>query len=99
MHFVVIGRDGHDALQRRMAVREAHLSDADKLIQKGKLLYGAALLDEAGSMNGSIMFFDVESRAELDAILAEEPYVSSKVWEDIEIRACKVGPSFVASAR
>jgi uncharacterized protein YciI len=96
MQYVVTGYDGTDAkaLDRRMAARAAHLEGADKLKESGKLLYAAALLDDAGKMAGSVMICDFATRGALDAWLAVEPYVVGKVWEKIEVRACKVGPSF-----
>lgn len=98
MQFVVTGHDGADAgaLQRRLAAREAHLSGADVLKRDGKLLYAAALLGDAGKMVGSVMICDFPSRKELDAWLEAEPYVVGKVWERVEVRPCKVGPSFAA---
>lgn len=56
---------------------------------------GAALLDEKGQMFGSVMILDYPSRKELDGWLRIEPYLVNKVWEKIEIKPCKVGPSFM----
>lgn len=100
MQFVVIGRDGKDAqaLNRRMAARENHLAAGDVLRERGWLLYAAALMDETEKMVGSVMIFDVPSRKELDEWLKEEPYVTGKVWQDIEVSICKVGPSFLPAA-
>ena len=46
-------------------------------------------------MNGSILICDFESRAELDQWLKEEPYMTGKVWQTVEVKRCQVGPSFV----
>jgi uncharacterized protein len=35
-----------------------------------------------------------ESRAELDDWLEREPYVVNKVWENIDVRRCRMGPMF-----
>ena len=45
MQYVIIGLDGTDneALDRRLAVREDHLSLGDKMVNKGNMMYGAAL--------------------------------------------------------
>ncbi len=50
MQFIVIGRDGtdQDALDRRMAAREAHLSTAKQMHETGKWLYAAAILNDVG---------------------------------------------------
>ncbi len=108
MQFIVIGRDGTDpeAPARRAAARPAHISMGDRYRAEGKHLLGVALLDGDGSpmdgskttgsnkMVGSVMLVDFPGRAELDAWLAEEPYVIGKVWEQIEVTRCQVGPSF-----
>lgn len=97
MHFVVIGRDGTDpqALQRRLAARAAHLAAAEKYKAAGNLLLGVALLNDAGAMCGSVMLFDFADRPALDAWLRDEPYVTGKVWESIEVHQGAIGPAFV----
>jgi uncharacterized protein len=95
MQFVVRGYDGSDALPRRLAAREAHLALGDELVSTGNLLYAAAILDEdGGTMIGSILVVDFPSRQELDAWLAQEPYVVQNVWEKVDILPCRVGPAF-----
>jgi uncharacterized protein YciI len=96
MQFLVIGYDGSDAqaLNRRLAVREAHLALGDKMRDAGKMLYGAAILDDLEHMVGSVLICDFESRDELDQWLKNEPYVTGNVWQKIEVKACRVGPSF-----
>lgn len=96
MQFLVMGYDGDDegALDRRMAVREAHLARADELTEAGNLLYAAAILDDAERMVGSAMVLDFPSRAELDAWLGSEPYATGDVWQRVEVRACRPGPRF-----
>lgn len=100
MQFLVIGLDGSDekALERRMAVREDHLALGDRMRDAGKMLYGAAILDDNEKMIGSILVCDFQSREELDEWLKIEPYVTGKVWQSIEVKRCKVGPSFARLA-
>lgn len=97
MHFIINGRDGSDAraLERRMKVREAHMRGVDELVRKKHLLYAAAMLDDAGTMIGSTMIVDFESRAELDRYLAAEPYVTGNVWQTIDVTPCKIPPVFL----
>jgi uncharacterized protein YciI len=97
MQFLVLGYDGDDkeALNRRMAVRQAHIALGDKMRDQGKMLYGAAILDSEDKMIGSVLICEFESREELDDWLKHEPYVTGKVWQKIEVHPCKVGPSFV----
>ncbi len=96
MQFLVIGLDGTDqeALNRRLAARDAHLASCNKMKQAGQLLYGVAMLDDKQKMIGSVLVCNFESRQELDQWLKAEPYVTSRVWQTIEIKPCKVAPSF-----
>jgi uncharacterized protein YciI len=97
MQFLVIGRDGtdSDALNRRLAAREAHSALLGKMRDAGKMLYGTIILDENEKMIGTVLVCDFESREELDQWLKVEPYVTGNVWQSIEIQRCKIGPSFV----
>jgi uncharacterized protein YciI len=94
--FIVIGHDGKDdgAAERRKAARDAHLKVCAESVAGGNQLIGAATLDEAGGMNGSVMVMDFPDRAALDEWLKREPYVSGKVWERVEIIPCKVPDTF-----
>jgi uncharacterized protein YciI len=94
VQFVVTALDYTDAtaLDRRMANREQHLSGVKKLIAEGRFLSGGAILDDAGKMIGSTLHMDFPTRAELDAQLRQDPYVSGGVWEKIEVRQVKLVP-------
>jgi uncharacterized protein YciI len=98
MHFVVIAYDytDPDALNRRMAAREAHIALSDKEVIEGRQVVAAAMLDDDGKMIGSVMIIDQPSRADVDAWLAVEPYMTGRVWERVEVRPCKIGPSFTS---
>lgn len=97
MQFLVTGKDGKDeaALERRLASRAAHIEACDVLFNGGKLLFGVALTDDDGKMIGSSMVFETETRQELDALLAVEPYVKNGVWETVDIQPCRLGPTFL----
>ena len=101
MQFIVTGLDGTDsgALDRRMAARPAHLEQFAQMQAKGKFLFAAAMLDDHEKMTGSIVFCDFENRAELDAWLETEPYVLGNVWQNIDIKACKIVPSCLPTAK
>ena len=94
--FIVIGRDGTDngALARRMAARDAHLKTCADSVASGTQLIGAAMMDDAGKMNGSVMIMDFPDRAALDRWLADEPYIAGKVWEQVDVIPCKVPDMF-----
>ncbi len=93
MNFLVIGRDGADAAERRQAQRQAHLEGAKKLKEEGKLLYAVAMI-ENGKMVGSVMVFNFETEAAFNEWKDNEPYVTGKVWESVEVTECAVPPIF-----
>jgi len=98
MQFVVIAYDyKKGGLKRRLKIRSKHIGLGDKMKAEGNYLMGAAILDKQNKMIGSIMILEYPSRKELDTWLKVEPYVTDKVWEKIEIRPCKIGPSFTNS--
>jgi len=88
MQFLIVAHDGKDAaaLDRRMAVREAHLANVKPLKAAGNLLLGGAILDDDDRMVGSAVVVDFEDRAALDAWLYNDPYVTGDVWREIEVR-------------
>ncbi len=92
MQFVIIGLDGTDekALERRLAVRAKHIELGEELRQSGNFWYGAALLNQDGQMNGSMLLMDFESEEKLQEWLDKEPYVTGDVWRSVEVRRCNV---------
>jgi uncharacterized protein YciI len=97
VQFAVIGLDGTDtnALNRRMAARDAHLNLAKTLKDQNHLLHATALLDDSEKMMGSVMIVDFKSREDLDNWLKVEPYMVGKVWAKVEVRGCMVSPLFM----
>lgn len=98
MQFLLIAHDGTDdaAPERRRRARAAHIALGDELAAAGRMLFGTAILDDHDSMIGSMLVLDFPSRDELDAWLQVEPYVVDDVWRTVEVRPCRVGPSFTA---
>ncbi len=95
MQFIVTGYDGKDdgALDRRMAAREAHLAMAGEMVEKGKWLYAAAILNEQEKMAGSVIVCEFDSRQAMESEwLDKEPYVLGKVWEKIDITRAQAAP-------
>ena len=92
MQFLIIGRDGKDekAPGRRLAARQAHIDLGEELRQSGNMWYGAALWDDESNMIGSMLLMDFASEKELHAWLDREPYVTGKVWEQLEVQKCNV---------
>src|SRR5580704_15774872 len=96
MQFQILATDYTDseALNRRLANREAHVKLGNKMKARGELHFAVAHLDSSGKMTGSNMIVEFPSRNELDSWLKAEPYVTGKVWENINVTPCKIGPSF-----
>ncbi len=88
MQFLVTAFDGTDAdaLDRRMAARDAHIEGAKKMKKSGAMHAGGAILDDDGKMIGSAMIVEFPSRAELDAWLAGDAYTTGDVWRTVDVR-------------
>lgn len=88
MQFLLVAHDGTDekASERRLASRPEHLEKIAVHKRNGSFLFGGAILDDNGTMRGSMIVYDVPDRQTLDEILLDEPYINNKVWERIEIR-------------
>lgn len=95
MQFMVIAYDGTDpdALARRMAVRETHLQSGKELYAAGKWLYAAGILNEAGTLIGSMIVCDFPSQEELQRQwLEREPYLTGRVWQTVDVRRVQAAP-------
>jgi uncharacterized protein len=101
MQFMLLAYDGkdHKALGRRLAVWDQHIALGDKLVAEGRMLFGTAILDDAGNMIGSMLILEYPTREDVDAWLEIEPYVTGDVWREIQVIPVKVGPSFVGLHR
>jgi uncharacterized protein YciI len=79
-----------DALKHRMDVRPHHLDAAKTLKEKGNYVIGGAMLNDEGNMMGSVMIVQFENEEELEAWKREEPYITQKVWESVDIKPFRV---------
>lgn len=97
MQFIVTAWDHKDseALKRRMDSREEHLALVVEMKEQGHDLFAAAMIDYQGTMIGSTMIVDFDTREDLDKWLEKEPYVINKVWEDINVQSCRVPDLFL----
>jgi len=86
--FVIKAYDGEGKLDKRMEVRPRHLEGMKRVIEH--VICAGGLLDENGKMKGSLLVMKFQNREELDAYLAQEPYVTEHVWERIEIEQMNV---------
>ena len=96
MNFIVRGHDFTDekALDRRMAVRESHITGIVEMKAKGQILFAAAMVNDRDEMCGSTMILEMDSRADVEAYVKNEAYVIGRVWDTVEIVECKVPPLF-----
>lgn len=86
--FVIRAYDGEGMLDKRMEVRPRHLEGMEKM--RDHVICAGGLLDDAGRMKGSLLVVEFESREDVDAYLAQEPYVIEQVWEKIEVERINV---------
>jgi len=88
MQFLLVAYDRTDpaAPERRMKSRPEHLEKIAVVKRAGQFLCGGAILNNEGSMIGSMILYEAENREALDKLLENEPYISNNVWEKIEIR-------------
>ena len=66
-----------------MEVRPDHLEGMKAL--GSHIVLAGGLLDDEGRMKGSALVLDLESRADVDEYLANEPYVVEGVWEQVTV--------------
>ena len=88
MQYLIKAYDGDNTLEKRMAVRPKHLENIAKMMEH--VICAGGLLDEEGSMIGSVLIMKFDDRVQLDNYLHTEPYLTEKVWEKVEIEPMNV---------
>jgi uncharacterized protein YciI len=85
--FLLVAYDYKDegALERRMSVREQHLTRAREMKREGKILFGGAILNKDSTMIGSSILYEAENEAQVREWIAQDPYVTGRVWEQISL--------------
>lgn len=81
--YVLVCHDKPNSLELRMATREAHLAYARA--QSGKVKLGGPILDAKGDMAGSLLIFDTEDVADVEAFTANDPYAEAGLFDRVEI--------------
>lgn len=92
MLFCITGIDKPDALELRLANRDAHLKYwADAQCVK---IGGPFTNDDGTVMNGSLLVIDVEDLATARHLAKDDPYVKAGLFERQEVRPWKwlLGP-------
>lgn len=96
LQFLITAYDGTDpdAPERRRVSKEAHTALGRQMLSQGHILFSTAVLDDDEQTIGSCRVMQFATRAELDEWLEKEPYIINKVWQDVDIRRCRMGPMF-----
>ena len=89
MQFAVSCYDKPNSLELRMKTREAHLEFARSGIIK--LIIAAPMLDQNEAMCGSHLILEADSRAALDAALAQDPYAIAGLFEKTVVQTIRIG--------
>ncbi|KAB7742296.1 hypothetical protein F2P47_03270 [Parvibaculum sedimenti] len=87
MLFCLIGTDKPNALDVRLANREAHVKYWN---ESGRIAAGGPFTsDDGATMTGSLLIIEAANRAEVEALVAEDPYTKAGLFAAVEIRAWK----------
>jgi len=86
--FLVTLYDGIDAgaSARRKATMPEHLDGLKYNVATGKLVFGGRIFDQSEGPVGSFFVADCADRAELDAMIANDPYTKANVWQQVEVK-------------
>ena len=91
MLYTIIGRDSEDSLDKRMAVRPAHLERVRKLQEEGRLLLAGPFPAIDNEDPGPAGFLGSLIVAEFDSVEAarswaeDDPYVHSGAYASVEV--------------
>lgn len=86
--FVLTCIDKPNALETRMAAREAHLAYVRAM--PGVVKLGGPFLDAAGGMAGSMLIIEVDDLAAAQAFSAADPYARAGLFQSVDVRPFKV---------
>ena len=96
MPFAIIAIDRTDAGSLRADTRPAHLAYLDRHATK-LLAGGAVLADDAATPFGSLIIYDSEDRAEVEAFAAGDPFAQAGLFASVSIHPWR--KVFYAGAR
>jgi uncharacterized protein YciI len=92
MWYAIIGTDLPESLERRMAVRPAHLSRLEQLQAEGRLLlagpFPAVDAEQPGpaGFSGSLIVAEFASLAEAEQWAQADPYVDAGVYASVSVK-------------
>jgi uncharacterized protein YciI len=91
MLYAILGRDAPNSLERRLAVRPAHLERLHAMQAEGRLLLAGPLpaIDSAdpgpAGFQGSLMVVEFPSLEDAKAWANADPYVAAGVFAAVEV--------------
>jgi uncharacterized protein len=90
--FLITLYDGTDseAPSRRLAARPAHLDGLTGNVAAGKLVFGGPIFDDAQKPIGSFLLAECADRAEVDALIANDPYTRANVWQRVDVKPVRL---------
>lgn len=88
MQYIIKAYDGKNMLEKRLAVRDRHLKNMSRIIDK--VICAGGIMDEEGIMKGSLLVMDFGNEEELNNYLNSEPYILEHVWQDITVENMNV---------
>ena len=92
MQYLITAYDATDegALQRRSDARADHLENMKKVQETAMVVCAGAIRNDQEQPVGSYLIMDFADKAQLDAYLANEPYVTANVWGQVKAEPCTV---------
>jgi uncharacterized protein YciI len=87
-HFVLICRDKANAIDTRLATRPAHGAYVAERMHIVRV--AGPLLDDEGTMIGSLFIMECDSKDEVQAFADNDPYTAAGVFESVEIKGFTV---------
>ncbi len=88
MLFALICTDKPGAQDLRMANRPAHLDFLKANIDRIRL-GGPFITEDASGMIGSLIIIEGDSKEEVEALAAQDPYAQAGLFESVDVRAWK----------
>ncbi len=91
MLYAILGRDAPDSLERRLAVRPAHLERLTALLNAGRLILAGPLpaIDSPdpgpAGFQGSLMVVEFATLEEARAWAEADPYVAAGFFAGVEV--------------
>ena len=89
MQFIIYTEDKDDGLPVRQANRDAHIAWLKTAHDEVTLLTAGPWLDDAGTMKGSLLIVEADTRAQVEAWCESDPYKSAGLPKSIMIKAFK----------